>query len=237
MKNEEHFRSGGPIFIFIGGEWEIGPGHISNGQHIYDLAQEFNGLLIYTEHRFYGKTWPIKRPSTSDLRYLSVDQSLADLANFVLTITSDTNLNATGGVIVVGGSYSATMATWFRQKYPHLVNGAWASSGPLHAKLNFFEYMETVGKSIQSVGGSKCYFTLDKAFKALDVLLADKDIGKLTKLFQLCKTFKIDSQMDVWNFFTSLRYIFAGIVQGYRYFFRFSYSMVFYTLKISGIFF
>lgn len=48
------------MFIIIGGEWEIGNGHISQGQLIYDMAKEFNGLLIYTEHRFYGKTQPTK---------------------------------------------------------------------------------------------------------------------------------------------------------------------------------
>lgn len=44
----------------IGGEWQIGPGHILPGQLIYDMAKENNGLLIYTEHRFYGKTRPTK---------------------------------------------------------------------------------------------------------------------------------------------------------------------------------
>lgn len=44
----------------IGGEWQIGPGHISPGQLVYDMAKESNGLLIYTEHRYYGKTRPTK---------------------------------------------------------------------------------------------------------------------------------------------------------------------------------
>lgn len=44
----------------IGGEWQISEGHIRAGQLIYDLAEEFHGLLIYTEHRFYGKTRPTK---------------------------------------------------------------------------------------------------------------------------------------------------------------------------------
>lgn len=60
MQNKAHFKSGGPIFIMLGGEWEISGGHILPGQHIYDLAKEFKGLLIYTEHRFYGKTIPTK---------------------------------------------------------------------------------------------------------------------------------------------------------------------------------
>lgn len=42
----------------IGGEWEIGPSHISRGTMLYDMAKKHNGLLIYTEHRYYGKTQP-----------------------------------------------------------------------------------------------------------------------------------------------------------------------------------
>lgn len=60
MKNPIHFENGGPIFIMIGGEWEIGDGHITEGELIYDMARESNGLLIYTEHRFYGKSIPRK---------------------------------------------------------------------------------------------------------------------------------------------------------------------------------
>lgn len=197
----------------IGGEWEISPGHILPGRHIYDIARDFNGLLIYTEHRFYGKTWPFQNVSTENLKYLSVDQSLADLANFVHIITTNAKLNATGGVIVVGASYSATMAVWFRQKYPHLVKGAWASSGPLNAKLNYVEYMETVGKSMLKIGGQKCHSTLETAFKALDTVLENKDVETLERLFGVCKGFKIDNKIDVWNFYSTVRNIFAGVVQ------------------------
>lgn len=216
MENQLFSKPGGPLFIVIGGEWEIGPAHISAGRHIYDLAKEFNALLIYTEHRFYGKTWPFKTVSTENLRYLSVDQALADLASVVKGITSDSTYNATGGVFVVGGSYAATMATWFRQKYPHLVNGAWASSGPLNAKLNYFEYMETVGRSMATLGGEKCYSSLETAFKELDHILESQDIDTLTELFGVCSGFKIESKIEVWNFYSTVKNIFASIVQTHR---------------------
>ncbi|XP_031639714.1 putative serine protease K12H4.7 isoform X3 [Contarinia nasturtii] len=157
LTNNIWFKKGGPIFIMIGGEWKISAGHILPGQLIYDMAKENNGLLLYSEHRFYGKTQPTDSTSTENLKYLTVEQSLADLANLIRVITSDKAMNATGGVILVGGSYSATMAVWFKQKYPHLVKGVWASSAPLNAKLNYFEYTETVGKSIRKVGANeKC---------------------------------------------------------------------------------
>lgn len=58
--NDKYFRSGGPVILMVGGEWTVSPGHLLKGQHIYDMAEEFNALLIYTEHRYYGKTKPTK---------------------------------------------------------------------------------------------------------------------------------------------------------------------------------
>lgn len=154
--------------------------------------------------------------STKNLKYLSVDQSLADLAHFVREITADKQLNATGGVIVVGGSYSATMAAWFRQKYPHLVKGAWASSAPLQAKVNFFEYTETVGKSIRKIGGEECYENIETAFEAIEDLITNDDMETLKKLFNICDDFDTENVYDVYNFIWSIKNVFSGIVQGYR---------------------
>lgn len=154
--------------------------------------------------------------STENLKYLSVEQSLADLAHFVREITSDKELNATGGVIVVGGSYSATMAAWFRQKYPHLVKGAWASSAPLRAKLNYFEYTETVGKSIRKVGGDECYENIEEIFESIEGLLDDEDSDSLKSLFKICDGFDIKNILDVWSFISSVKNVFSGIVQNYR---------------------
>lgn len=145
-----------------------------------------------------------------------MDQALADLARFVEAMTSDERLNATGGVITVGGSYSATMVTWFRQKYPHLVNGAWASSAPLRAKLDFYEYKEAVGVSFRKVGGEECYYKLEDIFQRLDDLVANDEIEYLRELFGLCDDFDGKDKYDLWNFHSTLSDILAGTVQNHR---------------------
>lgn len=150
------------------------------------------------------------------MKYLTVEQSLADLAHFIEKITSDKQLNATGGVILVGGSYSATMAVWFRQKYPHLVKGAWASSAPLQAKLNYFEYTETVGKSIKKVGGEECYQTIEEIFEAIEDLITNDDTETLKSLFKFCDNFDASNIYDIYNFISSVKNIFSGAVQGHR---------------------
>ncbi len=74
--------------------------------------------------------------STANLKYLSSEQALADLANFISY--QKTALNLIGNKwIVFGGSYSGSLAAWFRLKYPYLAHGAVASSAPMLAKKNF----------------------------------------------------------------------------------------------------
>lgn len=106
LENNIHYREGGPIFIYVGGEWTISAGSISAGSHIYDLARDLNGTLFYTEHRYYGRSYPTNNTSTENLRFLSVDQALADLAFFITHIKSSSPSFANAGVIMVGGSYS-----------------------------------------------------------------------------------------------------------------------------------
>lgn len=111
LENDVFFTAGGPIFIYVGGEWTISSGSISSGSHIYDLAKELNGTLFYTEHRYYGNSHPTNNTSTENLRFLTVDQALADLAFFISHIKSSSPDFAQSGVIMVGGSYSGK-STW-----------------------------------------------------------------------------------------------------------------------------
>jgi hypothetical protein len=42
--------------------------------------------------------------------------------------------------IVIGGSYSGGLASWFRGKYPSLAIAAWSSSGVVYPKADLWEY-------------------------------------------------------------------------------------------------
>lgn len=76
--------------------------------------------------------------SSENLRYLSIDQSLADLAYFIEYQKETLSGASASKVVIVGGSYAGTMATWARIKYPHLIDAAWSSSGPLEATPDFY---------------------------------------------------------------------------------------------------
>ncbi|EDW83811.1 uncharacterized protein Dwil_GK13807 [Drosophila willistoni] len=212
MLNEALYESGGPLFIFLGGEWEISTGRITSG-HMYDMAKEHKGLLAYTEHRFYGESKPLDDLSVESLEYLSVKQALADLAHFIRTQKANYAGLADSKVIIVGGSYSASMVVWFKRTYPDLVAGGWSSSAPLYAKVNFVEYKEITGQSIAQVGGSACYNRIEKGISELEQLLADKRGAEVKALLKLCEPFDVNSDLDVWTLFSEISDIFAGVVQ------------------------
>jgi len=76
--------------------------------------------------------------NTEDLKYLTIEQALADLATFILSVTND-NEGALRNPkwVVFGGSYSGSLAAWLRMKYPHLIHAAVSSSSPLMAKIDY----------------------------------------------------------------------------------------------------
>ncbi|XP_059621344.1 putative serine protease K12H4.7 [Phlebotomus argentipes] len=214
LANNQFYKPGGPIFIFVGGEWSISPGWVSGG-HMYDMAKELNGYLFYTEHRFYGQSHPTSDLSFENLQYLNVNQALADLAHFIRVKKQEIPGASSSGVILVGASYSATMVTWFRQKYPELANGAWSSSAPLLAKTDFVEYYETVGESIKFVGGENCYNRIEKAFAEMERLVEIGDFETLSEKLNLCNKNQ-RNQLDLWYLFKSLSGSLAGTVQYHK---------------------
>lgn len=144
-----------------------------------------------------------------------MDQALADIAHFITEIKSELKYR-NSSVVVIGGSYSATMATWFRQKYPHMVVGAWASSAPLLAQVDFKEYKEIVAQSIALVGGQQCLDDIGSYFKQTEKLVSTKQAVKLRRLFNLCDDFDPYNVHNVWNLFSEISDVFASVVQRHR---------------------
>nr|XP_031840442.1 putative serine protease K12H4.7 [Nomia melanderi] len=210
-ENSALFKKGGPIFIMIGGEWEISTGYLGAGL-MYDTALAHNAMLYYTEHRYYGKSHPTADLTSKNLQYLSVDQALADLAYFIETKKKEEGLEDSA-VIVFGGSYAGNMAAWSRLKYPHLIQGALASSAPVFAKADFYEYYEVVAESLRR-HSQQCADDIKAAFDAVEELLAaEHGPEKLKSYFNLCDLPNVNSTNDLGLLMNTLAETFAGIVQ------------------------
>ena len=75
--------------------------------------------------------------SIKNLVYLSSEQALSDLANFIEKMNEEHKLAADTRWVTFGGSYPGSLAAWSRVKYPHLVHAAISASGPLLALADF----------------------------------------------------------------------------------------------------
>lgn len=94
---------------------------------MYDIAADFNALLVFGEHRYYGETLPFGNETFSNLSnlgYLSSEQALADYAQFLRWFKNDFYPQTNNSkVVAFGGSYGGLLSAWFRMKYPHIVIG------------------------------------------------------------------------------------------------------------------
>lgn len=74
---------------------------------------------------------------TENLIYLGIEQGMADLAAFIQYIkTAKTELKD-AKVILIGGSYTGALVSFFRVQYPQLTVGAWSSSGVIDMRADF----------------------------------------------------------------------------------------------------
>lgn len=203
----------GPVFLYVGGEGSLDESSTAFGAYV-KFAEKYKALIFAVEHRFYGQSLNDDGLETRNLKYLSSQQALADLANFHLHMSKANNLTEKNKWISFGGSYPGALSAWVRIKYPHLIHGAVASSAPVRAVANFEGYNDVVAKSLSTalVGGSeKCADKVRQAFRTVDDLLKKGNLTKLSADFLSCKPIQTDD--DIFQFASNLADVFMGTVQ------------------------
>jgi len=194
-------QSGAPVFLCVGGEGPPVDGSaVVNSLHCnvaVEWAQEKKALMFALEHRYYGchnmSACPVenfKEPKTA-LKYLSSRQAVEDIANFVRNMNAKYQLSPANKWITWGGSYPGMLAGFSRLKHPDLIHAAVASSAPVHAKLNMFEYNDAVAAAYavedNFVGGSPaCQAAIRRGHEqAASMLKNDTGIEALEKMLGL----------------------------------------------------
>ena len=91
-------------------------------------AEEFNALLVFAEHRYYGESMPYQESAivddTDKLKYLTTEQALADYADLIDYLQKnawgysdeiDMDSYDVGGEAIIGfgGSYGGMLAAWY----------------------------------------------------------------------------------------------------------------------------
>ena len=142
----------GPIILYICAE---GPGSFpGDASFLMTLAREFHAVVVAVEHRYYGASVPFQELSVENLKYLSHDQALADVAYFIPFFKRKLQNLAKSPLklFTIGGSYAGALSAWMRYKYPYLVDGALSSSGVVNALLDFHMFDTQVKRSVLKSG-------------------------------------------------------------------------------------
>ncbi len=73
---------------------------------MFDIAPEFNALIVFVDHRYYGESMPFGKRSfeRQHVGYLTSQQALADYAQFITELKQNLG-HENMPVIAFGGSY------------------------------------------------------------------------------------------------------------------------------------
>ncbi|XP_065865766.1 uncharacterized protein [Euphorbia lathyris] len=194
-------NSNSPMFVYLGAEAPIDNDLLVVG-FLTDNAARFNALLVYIEHRYYGKSIPFGSreeafKNSSTRGFFNSVQAIADYAEIIIYIKEKFDAR-NSPVIVIGGSYGGMLASWFRLKYPHIALGALASSAPI---LYFDDitpsdgYYSIVTKDFREASES-CYQTIVKSWAEIDEV-ASKPNGLqiLSNKFKTCKALENSDEL------------------------------------------
>ncbi|XP_053612424.1 putative serine protease K12H4.7 [Plodia interpunctella] len=208
FERHDYWRKDGPIYVFINGEGPASSIFLKTGM-LYDLAKETGGAMYLSEHRYYGDSKPFANFTSENLKYLSSRQALADVANllkYVLTIPAFKHSK----VVVVGGSYAGNLAAWMKLLYPNLIDAAIASSAPVVAKADFYEYLETVSEDFEQHGTDGCWDNIAAKFKKYEKLFKTSEgIKQLKEEENICSDtdFRKDENRQLFFLDNASRYM------------------------------
>jgi hypothetical protein len=191
----------GPIFFQFGGEAPISPFYVTLLDYV-TYAQKYGALLVALEHRFYGESAPLPDLSTPNLQFLSSQQALADAAVFIKSLQQQYNA-PDAPIVTFGCSYPGNLAAWFREKYPTVTDMSIASSSPVLAVIDFFQYLDVVDQSLVYFTGQSCVDIISNATQQIETALqTPAGQQQIQQLFNTCTP--LNNTMDITTFMSTL---------------------------------
>jgi len=193
-------QCGGPIFFYTGNEGDITLFY-ENTQFVTEvLAAEFQALIVFAEHRYYGLSLPFGNSSfeLQNIGYFTTEQALADYAQLINDVIKGQMGAFNCPIIAVGGSYGGMLASWFRMKFPEVVDIAYAASAPI------FQFVGTgVSDEAYSIVATNTFTRVSEncsngvrtAFQQIQKLASQgsKGIQTLTQQFVPCTPLQPDA--------------------------------------------
>ncbi len=84
----------------------------------YSWAQELGGIAVSLEHRYFGAPFGAKDPPTQpeEFKYLTLDNVVADAANFVETLKKDITVAESSKAIVASGESNNCLVSFLKRQ-------------------------------------------------------------------------------------------------------------------------
>ena len=179
-----------PMFVYTGNEGPIEQFFRMTGWLTGYLGPKYNATVAFIEHRYYGDSQI--SPFTWD--YLDSTQALWDYAD----ITRQLKPKPSTPVIAIGGSYGGMLSAFFRIKFPHIVDGAIASSAPVIMAFNDGKgYSDVVTLDYNQVD-KNCPENIESGFTVLQNLATrPMTYSAVEGIFKPCQS--ITSQADIYQ--------------------------------------
>mmetsp|Transcript_14496 Transcript_14496/g.31427 ORF Transcript_14496/g.31427 Transcript_14496/m.31427 type:complete len:482 (+) Transcript_14496:52-1497(+) len=199
--NDAAFKAGGPMIFNMPQEGPTG------GCGTGTVVESLGAVSVCPQHRFFGDSVPFNDSSVANLKYLSVEQNLEDMAAIVKAVRGQ--YPSVTKVVAVGGSYSGASSAWFRNHYPSVVDAAISYSPPVTAKIDFTEYDTSTLVALSSPD-VRCAQTVARVMAAMDRQL-ETDKASVYKAFNA--TYQLTSPFGDVDFMYGIGDSAAGLVQ------------------------
>lgn len=122
------------IFLYVGRPNDI---KYCNPYPVFEMFNSTSSIFYMLEHRYFGKSLPNEN-NGSDFSYLTVEQVLYDINNFIKHIVSVNE--SYSKIILFGNGFSGSLSIYYSLKFPNDKLISWASSPPLYFNKSIKDY-------------------------------------------------------------------------------------------------
>eukprot|EP01084_Bolivina_argentea_P055790 102215_1 len=188
------------IFFYTGNESPVEL-YINNTGLMWEHADDFNAIMVFAEHRYFGKSFPFKSKeiifeNKAYWSFMSADQAMTDYAYLIKYLKKKWN-SWNSPVIGFGGSYGGMICSWFRAKFPQWIDGCISGSSPvmgmmdLRPPIDRFYFANTETFDASKNGGNpsdlceeNIHLSWNTIFKWVNSIDGRRN---LSKVFHLCE--------------------------------------------------
>eukprot|EP01084_Bolivina_argentea_P302248 521688_1 len=188
----------GTIFFYLGNEGNVEL-YVNHTGLMWEHENEFDAIMIFAEHRYYGKSMPFTKEQLKQqpklYLFVSPDQAMADYAELIYYLKTQKLNSWPSPIIGFGGSYGGMLCSWFSIKYPQWIDGCIAGSAPIldfeglepPINPNFYAQTMTFDASTEGGGNDLCKNNIRKSWNNLFNLTKTLNGRReLSSIFKLC---------------------------------------------------